>query len=106
MHPDVISFVRILHDHDDEAVLALLTAANAALPRDGALIVAEPTADAPGAERVGEAYFNFYLYAMGSGRARRREEIEALLATTGFSRISWRRTRRPLLTRLAVARPD
>ena len=103
---DVISFVRILHDHDDDAVLALLTAANAALPRDGALIVAEPTADAPGAERVGDAYFNFYLYAMGSGRARRREEIDNLLSTAGFGRVTWKTTRRPLLTRLAVARPD
>lgn len=103
---DVISFVRILHDHDDDAVLSLLTAANAALPPDGTLIVAEPTADAPGAERVGDAYFNFYLYAMGSGRARRRAEIDELLATAGFSRVTWKKTRRPLLTRLAVAQPD
>ena len=40
----------------------------AALPPGGTLLLAEPMAGTPGAEPVGDAYFGFYLLAMGSGR--------------------------------------
>ena len=67
---DIVSLVRVIHDHDDAAALALLRNVRRALPRDGTLLIAEPMADTAGAEAVGNAYFGFYLLAMGSGRPR------------------------------------
>ena len=71
---DVISLVRVLLDHDDESVGRLLQRARAALPRGGKLIIAEALAGAKGAETVGDAYFSFYLMAMG-GLAEHRNSI-------------------------------
>ncbi len=100
---DVISLVRIIHDHDDESVRALLRAAHNALPSGGQLLIAEPMAEAAGAETVGDAYFGFYLLAMGRGRARTPGEIEKLLESSGFSRFRQVPTRRPLLTGVMIA---
>ncbi|WP_182591813.1 MULTISPECIES: methyltransferase [Methylobacterium] len=100
---DTISLVRIVHDHDDEPALALLRAAHAALPPGGTLLLAEPMAGTPGAEPVGDAYFGFYLLAMGSGRPRRAEELRAMLRTAGFAVTHEHPTRRPLLTRVLKA---
>ncbi len=100
---DVISLLRIVHDHDDEAALALLRSVRMALPEGGRLLLAEPMSGAPGAEPAGAAYFGFYLLAMGSGRPRYPEELKALLAEAGFRRSRLVATDRPLLTRLLVA---
>ncbi len=97
---DIISLVRIVHDHDDESVRILLRAAYDALPSGGRLLLAEPMAEAPGAAPMGDAYFGFYLLAMGRGRARTAREIEILLKGAGFARIRRIPTRRPLLTAL------
>ncbi|MEJ2014224.1 MAG: methyltransferase [Limibacillus sp.] len=102
---DVISLVRILHDHDDEVVRALLKKVRAALPDDGRLLVAEPMSDVGGSEAVSAAYFNFYLLAMGTGRPRRRTEIESLLREAGFTRFESPATAMPELVQLLVARP-
>ncbi|WP_375456360.1 methyltransferase [uncultured Methylobacterium sp.] len=101
---DVISLVRIVHDHDDARVALLLRAAHAALPPGGTLLIAEPMAGTPGAEPIGDAYFGFYLLAMGSGRARTADELSAMLRAAGFAAIRSPRTRRPLLARLLVAK--
>ena len=58
----------------------------------------------PGAERVGDAYFGFYLLAMGSGRARRSTELMELLRAAGFSRSWVVATRMPLQTGLVVGK--
>ena len=100
---DIISLVRIVHDHDDESVRVLLRAAFESLPPGGALLLAEPMAGAPGAEPIGDAYFGFYLLAMGRGRARTARELSALVESAGFSRIRPVPTRRPLLTGLIKA---
>jgi demethylspheroidene O-methyltransferase len=100
---DVVSMIRVVHDHDDAAALRLLRGARAALPPAGTLLLAEPMAETRGAEPVG-AYFAFYLLAMGSGRPRGEAELRALLAEAGFQRIRARSTRRPLLVRLLEAR--
>ncbi|WP_457103747.1 methyltransferase [Methylobacterium sp. P5_C11] len=100
---DAISLVRIVHDHDDEPALALLKAVHAALPPGGTLLLAEPLAGTPGAEPVGDAYFGFYLLAMGSGRPRRAEELHAMLRSAGFATTHEHPTRRPLLTRVLQA---
>jgi len=102
---DVVSLVRVLHDHDDGAVLTILRAVRRALAPGGRLLVAEPMAGTKGAEPIGGAYFGFYLLAMGSGRARTVEGLSALLDRAGFGSIEMLRTHQPLLTRLLVARP-
>ncbi|NCA88767.1 MAG: methyltransferase domain-containing protein [Gammaproteobacteria bacterium] len=100
---DLISLVRVVHDHDDESVRHLLAAVHAALPPGGTLLLAEPLAGTPGAEPMGEAYFGFYLLAMGSGRPRTPAELVVMLEQAGFVRVRQRRTRRPLLTGLITA---
>ena len=56
---DIVSLVRVLHDHEDDAVLTLLRAVRRALPPGGTLLVAEPMAQTRGAEASGDAYFGF-----------------------------------------------
>ena len=99
---DLISFVRILHDHDDESAILALRAAHAALPPGGTLLVAEPMAQTPGAEPIGDAYFGFYLLAMGRGRGRTASELRRLLEISGFAQMREVRTSRPLLSRIIV----
>jgi demethylspheroidene O-methyltransferase len=101
---DIVSLVRVVHDHDDDAVLALLCRVLRVLPRNGEVLIAEPFAGAPGAETVGAAYFGFYLLAMGSGRARTLDELQALLLAAGFVDARPVATRMPLQTGLIVAR--
>ena len=101
---DLVSLVRVIHDHDDEAALALLAAVHAALPRDGTLLLAEPLAGTRRAEAAGAAYFGFYLLAMGSGRPRTRPELEQLLRAAGFHDVKERPTGIPLLVRVLVAK--
>jgi demethylspheroidene O-methyltransferase len=100
---DVISLVRVLHDHDDAPALALLRAIHAALPPGGTLVIAEPMAKTPGAEASGDGYFGFYLLAMGSGRPRSADEIRAMLRAAGFTKIKLARTAMPLTTRMITA---
>ena len=102
---DLISFVRIIHDHDDESALAMLRAARAALPDSGTVLIAEPMSGTPGAEPIGDAYFGFYLLAMGRGRSRSPEALSALLEQAGFGRIRLLSTRLPVLCRILVAHP-
>jgi demethylspheroidene O-methyltransferase len=101
---DIVSLVRVVHDHDDAAALALLRAVRRALPADGTLILAEPMSGTPGAEPIGDAYFGFYLLAMGSGRPRTPAELETLLQRAGFGHIRRVPTRMPLQVCLIVAR--
>ena len=68
------------------------------------MLLAEPMSGTPGAEPVGEAYFGFYLLAMGRGRPRTPAEIGALLGQAGFAGVRARRTRTPLLTGVLTAR--
>lgn len=100
---DLVSLVRVLHDHDDEVVLALLQSVRAALPAGGRLLVAEPMSGTPGAEPAGDAYFGIYLLAMGRGRPRRVEELQDMLLAAGFAQSRLLATRTPLLTRVLVA---
>ncbi|MEI7968240.1 MAG: methyltransferase [Betaproteobacteria bacterium] len=100
---DIASVVRVLFDHDDANALAILRAVRAALPTGGTLLLAEPMAGTAGAEPMGDAYFGFYLLAMGRGRSRTPDEIGRLLAEAGFGNVRIVPTRMPLQTRLLVA---
>lgn len=101
---DVASLVRVIHDHDDGPALTLLKRAHEALPAGGALLIAEPMAGTPGAEAMGDAYFGFYLLAMGSGRPRTVSELAALARSAGFAEAKPLPTRRPLLVRVLLCR--
>lgn len=100
---DLISLVRIIHDHDDATAMTLLKAVHAALEPGGTLLLAEPMAGTPGAEAMADAYFGFYLLAMGRGRARRAEELISMLRQAGFARIRALSTPTPLLVRVIRA---
>ncbi len=100
---DAISLIRILHDHDDTTVAALLASIAASLPRGGRLIIAEPLAQTPGARPMGDGYFGFYLWAMGQGRPRTATTYCAMLAAAGFASVREVPTALPLVTRLLVA---
>ncbi len=100
---DLITLVRVLHDHDDAPALALLRAIRTALPPGGRLLVAEPMAGTPGAEPAGDSYFGLYLLAMGSGRPRTPGEIVAMLRDAGFTSSRLVGTALPLTVRVIVA---
>jgi demethylspheroidene O-methyltransferase len=99
---DVATLVRIVHDHDDPAVLILLRSIKRALQPGGVLIVAEPLAGISGMEAVTDAYFNLYFAAMGSGRTRTAEEIGRLGRQAGFGQFRAIPVRNPLIAGLVV----
>lgn len=101
--PDLVSLVRVVHDHDDEPVATLLSRLREVMRPGARLLLAEPMADSPGVEPMGHAYFGLYLWAMGSGRARSAAELIGLLQDAGFRNCREVRTYRPLMVRVLVA---
>ena len=101
---DLVTLVRVLFDHDDTHALAILRAVHAALPPGGTVLVAEPMARTPGAHAMGDAYFGFYLLAMGRGQARSAEDMQGLLAQAGFEAAQPVPTPLPLQAGVVVAR--
>ncbi len=102
---DIISLVRVALDHPDESVLAILRAARRALPPDGTLLLAEPMSGTSGAEPIADAYFGFYLAAMGRGRPRSPARFEEMLREAGFGQVRLHSTGTPLVARVLTARP-
>ena len=100
---DLATLIRVLYDHDDHRALAILQAVHRALPSGARLIVAEPMSGTPGAEPMGDAYFGFYLLAMGKGRSRSAERLSELVREAGFSSVRLEPTRLPLQVRMLVA---
>jgi demethylspheroidene O-methyltransferase len=103
---DLVSLIRVCFDHADDTVVALLRAIRAVIAPGGTLILAEPMAGSPRPDPIGDAYFGFYLLAMGRGRCRRPEELIALIETAGFRGARRRATRRPMLAGLITATAD
>jgi len=100
---ELFSLIRVLHDHDDEPVASLLSRLCRALKPGGHLLIAEPMAGTQGAEPIGDTYFSFYLWAMGSGRPRTAEELRAMCLAAGFSAVREFKTPIPALTRVLIA---
>lgn len=94
---DLITLVRVLHDHDDGPVSRLLEKVRDALPPGGRLLIVEPLASTRGAETVGHSYFGFYLAAMRSGRPRTFNEYKQMCRAAGFARARLLRTPVPLI---------
>lgn len=100
---DLISLVRVLHDHDDEPANRLLGSVRTALEPDGHILIVEPLANTAGAEPMGDAYFGFYLAAMGSGRPRSFNEYSRMLADVGFRKVHLHRAPLPLVASVISA---
>ena len=96
-----MSLVRVAHDHSDEVVEALLRKIYLNLPPGGKLLLAEPMADPQGAKH--DAYFHFYLLAMGEGRLRSPETLTQMLKFAGFEQVKLLSNPMPIHTRVLVA---
>ncbi|MDO8906716.1 methyltransferase [Hydrogenophaga sp.] len=101
---DLVTLVRVAHDHDDATVLALLRAIQTALPMGGTLLLAEPMAQGDGQASSTDPYFHFYLMAMGSGRLRTPQALGALMTRAGFNHIELAPNPMPLHAQLLVGR--
>ena len=105
---DLVTLVRVAHDHPDDVVKQLLHKIHAALPLGGVLLLAEPMAQTMSASQSGpaqaDAYFHFYLLAMGAGRLRTPEELMRLMAEAGFGQIEHLPNAMPIHAQLIVAR--
>lgn len=100
---DLITLIRVLHDHDDAAVQALLAKVFESLPTTGRLLIVEPMAETRGAEGMGDAYFGLYLWAMGSGRPRSFKENAKMAKEAGFSSVREISTPLPLIAKALIA---
>nr|WP_255449726.1 methyltransferase [Shimia ponticola] len=95
---DVITLIRVLYDHAEDTVVALLRAVHDALPDGGRLVVSEPMSGGKVPTRPGDVYFAFYTLAMQTGRARSAAEIAALMADAGFTNIKTPKPNRAFIT--------
>lgn len=100
---DMVSLIRILHDHDDAPAQALLANIRASLAPGARLLIAEPMARIPGAEPMGEAFFGLYLWAMGSGRPRSPAELVKMLQQAGFAHTRVVATAQPVNASVIIA---
>ncbi|WP_444665927.1 methyltransferase [Cereibacter changlensis] len=100
---DAISLIRILFDHQDATVAALLAKVFAALPPGGRIIIAEPMSGGARPDRETDTYFALYTAAMRTGRTRSAAEISALLSKAGFAEIRPRPGFRPYVTSAITA---
>ncbi|WP_413687473.1 methyltransferase [Rhodobacter sp. Har01] len=101
---DAISLVRVLFDHADATVAALLTSVHAALPPGGRLIVSEPMGGGASPDRHTDVYYGVYTLAMQTGRSRAPEEIAGLCSAAGFVDVKIRKGFRTFVTSVVEAR--
>nr|WP_296640793.1 methyltransferase [Roseibaca sp.] len=101
---DAISLVRVLYDHADATVEALLASVYAALPPGGRVLVIEPMSGGSKPDPQTDVYFAVYTLAMQTGRTRSVGEISAALAKAGFTGISAPKTARSYVTGVVEAR--
>ncbi|MCL9999117.1 MAG: acetylserotonin O-methyltransferase [Erythrobacter sp.] len=100
---DMVSLIRILHDHDDAPAQALLGNIRKSMSPGTRLLIAEPMARIAGAEAMGEAFFCLYLWAMGSGRPRSPAEIIAMTRAAGFASARFVATAQPVNASIVIA---
>lgn len=100
---DLVTLVRVAHDHADHTVLTVLRAIHDALPLGGTLLLAEPMAQSEG-QSPSDPYFHFYLMAMGSGQLRTPQALAALMEAAGFTHIELAPNAMPLHAQILVGR--
>jgi demethylspheroidene O-methyltransferase len=105
---DLITLVRVAHDHPDAVVRQILQKAHAALPVGGVMLLAEPMAqpdeEAGQPEASVDAYFHFYLLAMGAGRLRTPQELQTMMQEAGFTHVELVPNAMPIHARILVGR--
>ncbi len=100
---DAISLIRVLYDHADDTVAALLERVFAALPPGGRVIVSEPMSGGARPDPQTDVYFAFYTLAMRTGRTRSAAEIGAALRQAGFTGVRMPSPRRAYVTGTVTA---
>ena len=85
---DVISLVRVLYDHSDATVRALLAKTHEALPPGGRVLIIEPMSGGMRPDPQTDVYFSVYTLAMQTGQTRSAARITELLSEAGFVDIS------------------
>jgi demethylspheroidene O-methyltransferase len=101
---DLVTLIRVAHDHPDDGVRTIFRKIFNALPVGGTLMVAEPMAQEAGEDASGDAYFHFYLLAMGAGRLRTPAELSRMLRESGFVHVERLPNAMPIHTRILIAR--
>ena len=104
MGADAVSLIRVLYDHEDDTVSALLSKTFDALPDGGRLIVSEPMSGGAAPEPAGDVYFAFYTLAMRTGTVRSASRIAEMCKAAGFDQIASPRPARPYVTSTLTAR--
>ena len=100
---DMISLIRVLYDHSDDTVAALLAAVHRALPPGGRLLISEPMSGGARPDPATDVYFAVYTLAMQTGRTRSAAEISALLQAAGFAGVRVLPGARPYVTSALTA---
>lgn len=100
---DTISLIRVLYDHADATVVALLSAVHDALPAGGRLLVSEPMSGGAKPDIAGDVYFSFYCMAMQTGTVRSADRIATLCRDAGFASVRAYPSRRPFVTTVLTA---
>lgn len=101
---DAISLIRVLYDHADATVAALLAKAHAALPPGGQILISEPMSGGARPDPVTDVYFAVYTMAMQTGRTRSADGIAGMLKAQGFTDIRCPAPARSFITRVVTAR--
>lgn len=100
---DAVSLIRVLYDHNDTTVRALLKAVYDSLPEGGRLLISEPMSGGEKPTKAGDAYFSFYTMAMTTGRPRSAARHTELLREAGFSGIRSHPTDTAFVTNVLTA---
>ena len=100
---DAISLIRVLYDHADSTVAALLASVRGALPPGGRLVISEPMSGGDRPDPATDVYFAVYTLAMQTGRTRSAAEISRMLSAAGFCGIRVLPGPRPYVTSVVTA---
>ena len=99
---DIVTLIRIIHDHDDDSAVILLKNIRRSLELGAKLLIIEAMSGVKGAESL-DAYYGFYTLAMGRGEPRLVEDIKALLRQAGFGNFRLLNNPLPTLTSILVS---
>ena len=100
---DLVTLIRVAHDHPDAVVKVILRKIFDALPAGGTLLLSEPMAHSNGGFSS-DAYFHYYLFSMGEGRLRTPQELTRMLTEAGFTGIAPLSNAMPIHTQILIAK--
>ena len=99
---DIVTLIRIIHDHDDQSSITLLKNIRSSLEKGAKLLIIEAMSGVKGAEPL-DAYYGFYTLAMGRGMPREVNHIKLLLTKSGFGACRLINNSLPTLTSILEA---